>query len=276
MNLSETKKRQNNSENFDKTVKKHKFNRRKASIIAIASAIAIIVAGTYFCFAKLLFVKAVDVVVTQESLIENPYTEEELFIGLGIEKGMGLYAFDAGEAERKAEYNLPYFKEIKVSRRWPGTVVAKVVLEKPEFYCEISDNLYIVSSDLKVLEYTTDARKIKINSLIYLETSGIHNCIVGEELGLENDSKEIISELLPKLEEYGMSDNITSLDVSDRFNIEFMYDTVYLVKLGDIKNLDAKMHYLSKIVEDREGNIGGGIIDLSNVSKKEAKFDKFS
>lgn len=273
--MSVQKKSKKTTKSSDDVVKKVKFNKRKGILLAVVLAVIILVVGVYFCFAKLFFVKNVEVVVTQKTVFENPYTDEQLYSGLGIEKGKGLYSFDATTAEKNAGYNLPYFKEVKISRRWPSTVVAKVVLEEPAFYCEIADNLYVVSKDLKVLEYITNARKIKLNSLIYLKTSGIHNCIVGKKIGINDNSEKIILELLAKFSEKGIANNVTSLDVTDEFDIEFMYDTVYLVKLGDIKNLDAKMHYLVKIIEDREGNIGGGVIDLNNVSNKEAKFDKF-
>lgn len=276
INLSEQNTQKKSDNNFDKTVKKQKFNRRKGVVIAIIAALVIVVIGVYFCFSKLFFVKNIVVVEKEESEFESPYTEQQLYDGLGIEKGKGLYSFDASETEEKAAYNLTYFKEINISRKWPGTVCLNVVLEEPAFYCEISDKIYIVSKDLKVLEYTSDSKKIKLLSLIYLETPGIHNCIVGEKLGLDENSEKNISELLAKFEEYAISENITSLNITDRFNVEFMYDTVYLVKLGDMKNLDAKILLLTKIVEDRKGNMSGGVIDLSNASKKEAKFDKFS
>lgn len=261
---------------FDKTVKRHKRINKKAKAVAIVAAIIICAVGIYLCFDKLFFVKSIAVESGDKSDAEKLYTQEQLFEGLGIEKGMGLYEFDADDAEKNAKYSLPYFKEIKISRKWPSTVVAKVIPETPSFYCLISDNMYIVSDELKVLECTTDARKIEVNSLIYLKVGGIHNCIEGEKLGVEEDTEQIIDTLVQELSKQGILERITSIDVTDKFDIEMMYDTTYLVKLDDAKNLDSKIHFLTRIVEERKDASGGGTIDLSNVSKKEAKFDKFS
>jgi cell division protein FtsQ len=267
---------ENTNAQFDKTVKKHKKKRRKSGVAAFVAAVLLVVAGIYFCYTKLFFVEKADIVVTDYNGTSLVYSEDEVLSGLGIQKGDGLYSFASDEVEERAKYTLPYFEEIEVTRRWPSTVVAKVSLEKPMFYCTIADKTYIVSEELKVLENTTDARDIGINSLIFLKASGIHNCIEGEKLGIDEDTDEIIEDLVETLDENDVLDKITGIDVTNKFDISMMYGSVYHVKLDDALNLDTKIRYLKRIIEDRKDNAGGGVIDLRNVDENEAKFDKFN
>ena len=274
--MSQQNTNEKTTENFDKTVKKYKKKRRKSGFAAFVVALLLIATGLYFCYTKLFFVEKVDVVISDANGTSLVYSDEEVLSGLGIKKGDGLYSFSASDVEGKAKYNLPYFKEINVSRRWPSTVVVKVSLEKPMFYCTIADKIYIISEDLKVLENTSDARELGKNSLIYLKASGIHNCIEGEMLGVGIDTSEIIFELVEKLDENDILDKITSIDVTNKFDITMMYSSVYFVKLDDAVNMDTKIRYLKRIIEDRKDNPGGGVIDLRNVDENEAKFDKFN
>ena len=275
MSQQNDKKRMNDEDNFEQTVKKQKGKKKKAGLVAFVTAVIFIAVGLYFCYTKLFFVEKLDISVSEQDGVKLCYSEEEVYEGLGIKKGMGLYDFSASDAEENAKYALPYFETVKISRRWPSTVVVKATLEKPSFYCSIADKMYIVSDNLKVLENTVDTREIGVNSLIYLKASGIHNCIEGEKLGIDKDTEEILLGLIEKLSEHDVLEKITSIDVTNKFDITMMYGQTYFVKLDDAVNLDTKIRYLKRIVEERKDNPGGGTIDLRNVEQNEAKFDRF-
>ena len=173
---------------FDATVKKSKKNKRKNALIAFVCVCLVLAAGIFYCMSELFFVKSISVKNTSEDDGNGafPYSDEEMLEGLGIKTGQQLYGFDVKEAQDNAIYNLAYIKDIKLSRRWPSTVVAKVELENPSFYVSVSDDLYILSDNLKVLERTGNVEKIEVSSLILLQAGKIDNCIVGEKLGNVN------------------------------------------------------------------------------------------
>lgn len=263
--------------NFDNTVKKSKKHSMKMMVAAIVCALAVVAAGFYFCTSELFFVKKIDVkdVSNGEYKRDNPYTDEEMLKGLEIEIGTGLYSFDKKKAESNVKYNLPHIKEIKLSRRWPSTVVAKVEYENPAFYISVSDKLYILSENLKVIEKTETAETIEVDSLVFLETGKVDNCIVGEMLGIPEDSIELVEELRKTLDEYSVLRNVKLIDISDKFDVSLMYDSRFEVKLGDSKNLGTKIDFMKRIIADRGDVSPGGTIDVSNVESKEAVYKKF-
>lgn len=262
---------------FDTTVKNKKKQKKRNVAFAVFAIVIVLIVGFCICCAKIFFVKSVAVKDNTEGFVgEFPYTQEEMLAGLGLEMGMGLYDFSAGEAEENAKYNLPYIKEIRVSRRWPSTVVAKTVLEIPTYYVSVDDDLYIVSDELKVLEKTKRFEKIELKSLIHLECSSLHSCIVGEKAGIASDIEKILYDLEEKLEENGVKNEISSINVSDKFNISLTFGTRYVVKLGDSKSLGTKIEFMKRIIEDRTDDIIGGTIDVSDEKNREAIYKKFN
>ncbi|MBO4950429.1 MAG: FtsQ-type POTRA domain-containing protein [Clostridia bacterium] len=264
---------------FDSTVKQKKKGKRRGRILALVIVLAGVAAGFYFCASKLFFVKSVLIKdVTEESkfVAAFPYTEEEMLQGMKLEKNSGLYDFTAAEAEKNARINLPYIKEIDVSRRWPSTVVAKTVLEVPTYYVIVDNDFYILSDEIKVLERTESSEKIELNSLIRLDYKTVHSCIVGEKLGISEDIQKIIFDIEAQLVENGVKNEVTSIDVSDKFNLSITYGTKYIVKLGDSKSLSTKLEFMKRIIEDRVGDVVGGVIDVSDEKNREAIYKKFN
>ena len=263
---------------FDATVKNSKRNKRKSAVIALICICLVVSAGLLYCMSELFFVKKILIknITEGSETVEFPYTDEEMLTGLGIKKGDELYGFNTKEAQNSAVYNLAYIKEIKLSRRWPSTVVAKVELENAEFYVSVSGDLYILSENLKVLEKTSDAEKIEMYNLILLETGKVDHCIVGEKLGVGDDVADIIRDITKELSEKSLLGNISVIDVKDKFNIKLMYSSVYEVILGDSKSLKTKVDFMNRIIADRGENTAGGTIDVSDAEKREAVYKKFS
>lgn len=268
----------NNNSDFDVTVSESKKSRRKGVVLSVILVLVLACVGLYFCTTKLFFVQSLDIKdITDEyeRLVVFPYTEDEMLEGLGIEKGIGLYDFNAGKAEKNAKFTLPYIEDISVSRRWPDTVTVKAVVELPAYYVAVGNDLYIIADSLKVLEKTRDFERIELYSLIRLDCSSIHSCIVGEKLGIPDDIEEIILELYDNMNTYNVAKDVTGIDVSDKFNVSLMYRTRYTVKLGDTKSLGVKIEFMKRIIEDRVDEPVGGIIDVSDEKNREAVYKKF-
>ena len=253
-------------EKADKIIRK---NKAKSGIIGLIFLLAIIVVGIYFCYINLFTLKNIKVVG------DCPYSEEEMMTGMGLEKGMGIYDKTQKEIWEEVKYNLPFIDEIKISRRWPHTIVAKVQKATPTFYISISDDLYILSQSLRVLSKTRSAEDIELNSLIYLKLDNVFSCVEGEYLEISEENSKSLTQLVDILTLYGEFSNITVIDISDRFNMTLQYNSIYEVKLGDTKNLDVKIRFMQKILEKIASSGVNGIIDVSDEDAREATFKNF-
>ena len=264
---------------FDYTVTSKKKSKRKNTVLAVFFVLVLLIIGMYFCASNLFFIEKL--VIDDDTDDDDfpgrfQYTSEQILDGLGLKKGEGLYTFDEKAALEDAKYNLPYIKKIRLARRPFSTLVAKTELESPEYYTLVDNNLYIISDTLRVLEKTNASQKIELFSLIYLDCRQIHSCIVGEKLGVPLDIEKVIYDIQEQLDENDVENEITSIDISDKFNIYMTYGTRYEVKLGNSKNLGTKIEFMKRIIEDRAGDFVGGTIDVSDEKNREAVYKKFS
>jgi len=262
----------NNSDLYaeaDRSILAHKRKNVKNKIIALLVVLAIVGVGFAFCYVKLFKIKKIEV----EG--DCPYTAEEVLSGMGLEYGMGLYEKSEKEIKQNVKYSLSYINNIEVSRRWPSTVVAKVEKADPTFYISLDNNLYIISQSLRVLDKTDEIEKVEVDSLVLLRLDDIKNCIEGEFLGIDEDTEQTILELCTALEENGQRENITVIDVTDKFDISVMYKEKYLVKLGDRRNLNHKIQFMNAIIDRKKNDGTNGIIDVSDENSKEGTFKNF-
>lgn len=259
----------NDSLNLEQAGKRIKKSKAKSKLIGFLFLFVILVVGIYFCYVNLFTLKSIKVVG------DCPYTQEQMMEGMGLEKGMGIYDKTQKEIREEVKYNLPYINEIKISRRWPHTIVAKVQKAEPTFYISISEDLYILSQGLRVLSKTKSAEDIELNSLILLQIDNVYSCVEGEYLEISDDNNKCLTELVLCLKEYDEFANITVIDIQDKFDIKLQYNSTYEVKLGDTKNLDIKIRFMQKILEKIDKSGVSGVIDVSDEETREATFKNF-
>lgn len=262
---------------FDSVVQTKKKSKRISKILAVLIVVAAAVLGFYMCSEKLLIIKNIEVVNSETGEITQlPYTEDELMSFLGISKGMKLYEHSASEMEMSAKYSLTYVKNLDVSRRWPSTVVLNVIPESPLYYVTIENNMYILSDELKVIDVTGDVELVETNKLKLLRVASINQCIKGEKILIDKDIEEIILNITSVLETENCLSDVTMINVTDKFGIELMYDTKYIVKLGDSKDLSNKIKMMNAIIKDKSEKIVSGTIDVTKDYGKTGTFKKFS
>ena len=266
-----------NENNFDEIVSNRKRKGRHKKITALFILFLMIVIGVYLCNSEILVVNKVSVESLEEGKEVNlPYSQTELMSGFGLEKGMGLYKFSSKELEHNAKYNLTYIKDLKISRRWPSTVVAKVIPENLRYYITIDEKMYILSDELRVVDSTDNIEQVEINKLIYLKVENIRSCIKGVKLDVGDDIEKIIIDVANTLESENVLSSITEIDVSTKFDIRLMYDTRFAVKLGDSMDLKNKVKMMKEIVRDKEGELASGTIDVTKDYGKTGSLSKFT
>lgn len=244
--------------------------KNKNRLIAACVLLIIIIAGIVLCYGKLFKIKRL--VVSGEC----PYSEEEMLEGMGLAVGDTLYGKTEKEIKQNVKYKLAYIDNIEIYRIWPDTVKAKVEKANPTFYISIEDTMYVLSQSLRVLSKTDDIEKIELEKLVPLEIGGIKSCVEGEYLLADSNSEQIVKDLYDLLNEYEVFDEITYIDVTDRFDIRLTYGTKFTVKLGDKINLEPKIQFMLTIINEKSKDGSGGIVDVSDDEVKEGTFESYT
>lgn len=250
----------NDEQNFDEIVEKKKKLKKRNKIIAVVAALVVLVLGIFFCYTKLFVVKNITVEFEGERI---PYTAEEVILSSGIKKETPLYEIREDDVKQNTRYSLPYVT-VEVKKKWPSSIVIKAKKKPGRFYMSVSGKLYILSEDLVVLEKTTDIEKIETDSLVFVKLPAVSECIEGQKAAVDENTEEILGEIVTLLSKYGMLSGTKEIDMSNRFDIRMNYDSKYYVKFGDIKNAEQKIQLMKLTIEDKIKSGESGIIDVSN------------
>jgi len=257
--------------NLEAVRKKAKKSKFKARAFCTVFALALCIVGGFLCYSKLFIIK--NCVVNGDV----PYTPDEVLNGAGMSYGMNLYEMSAEEMQENVLYSLPYIDSFTVSHRWPSTIVFNAEPAVPSMYLTVNDKMFVLSQSLRVLSETDDIAYIESNRLLHVVIGGVTKCVAGEYLETEGGTSDVVKEIFGYLYENDLSGKTDELDIYDKFNITFSYDSKYLVKVGDTKNLDLKIKFMRAIIDKKsaESNSAGGIIDVSNENAKEGIFKTF-
>lgn len=234
------------------------FTQRLFYLILLAVLLVVFAVG-----AVAIFFKVSSVTVTGNGEI---YSEEEIVEASGIKKGMNIYLVDDDSVVTNLLSAFPYVKTVTVDRNIPSNVTLELRCDLPNYYFEISGEYFVVSRDLRVVQRYTDkeAMKADLPKIKKLTAGDIKSAIVGSELIFVNSSyAKSLKELLSVLEATELFDGVSSVDLTDRFNMYVVYDGRLKANIGNSDELALKLRFMNEVVKDL--GEARGTIDIKNV-----------
>ena len=228
-------------------------------------ALILLICVAFFTVSVIAFFRISEIEVTGS----EKYTLQDILPALGFQNGDNLFSFRSGAVEEKLKETFPYIASAEISRTSPTKVTINIIDETPVAYTELYGSYYLLSRDMTVLERLTSAPE---NTLISLSASAADVCVVGSAIVFEDDRViPTLTELLDSMESSGILGEIRSIDMTNRFEIEFWYQDRFSVYIGTVDDAEIKTAFLVKIIEklyDYRGHI-----DISDT--REAAFSKF-
>lgn len=181
-----------------------------------------------------------------------------------IEIGDNLIFISKSKINDVITEKLPYVGSVTVKRKLPSELEIKI--QKTEaVYAVVSDGYYILlDKNAKVLE--KDLEYIGDN-IVLLNLGVITSSETGHIISLENDQTLLkLASVNNAFEEIGIAD-ITSIDLSDLYNIKAVYQGRITLELGttDKKSLSKKLALGKSAIEtqDEENPAYRGTINLT-------------
>ena len=111
--------------------------------------------------------------------------------------------------------------------------------------------------------------------LIRVDLDGITKCVAGEFLETDGEGDEILKKLYSVFKEEETASDVTAVDVTDKFNITFVYQNKFEVKLGDSKDFTVKIRYMKAIAGELDAD-DSGVIDVSDENHRDATFKPYN
>ncbi|MGN0695867.1 MAG: cell division protein FtsQ/DivIB [Oscillospiraceae bacterium] len=178
------------------------------------------------------------------------YTAEEIFRASGITVGDNMLREDIAKCSENITSTLIYIESAEVKKIYPSTIKITVEASVPFANVQMTGGYYLISRGGKILEKLSNPK------------SGIMT-ITGSEADItlepgerfssidENKNKDIYA-LLDAFSEHEL-DNITYIDITDRANVSFEYDSRITVELGVVSDLDYRLNFITEILHNQLG-----------------------
>ncbi len=198
---------------------------------------------------------------------ELPYSDQEVIAASGISLNENILTCDVDGVGSKLSKALPYIGGAKVKRSLNGKVVITVELTPGCYSFSLGENIVVVDPEGKVLEHKTEQSEDTYTEIVGADLS---QATPGEKVELIDQGMfTLLSDMYTKLENAGVN-NVTSIDVTDVYDVTIIYDGRITMEIGDTNNLDKKLALAAMVIQ-RENQIDPeqyGVIDLGAVEGK--------
>ena len=270
------------------TLRRRRMLRR---LTAFAMLLCVIGAGIYLTMTMLFRISSIQVQTPDGKQVTEiaGYSADSILQRMGVQLEENIFSFEPGEKAAVLEQNFPLLGSIKVIRDYPNTVVVQVTEAVPAYAVQNGNKWLVISDKWKILsEESTQPEGLctLYGGKLQDTAPGQAFCLVGdadaasasgsEAAGSESTADtgdarmEALRTLRSKLEEYGLSQDVTRLEVADTEQIAFLYQDRISVLLGTLNDLDYKLDRARYVLTNADGKGCGptdtGRLDFSHTS----------
>lgn len=223
----------------------------------------------YYVFAAIVaivvFIILANTVLFNCSAIEvkgiQKYTAEEIIEASKLKTGDSLLSIDASAAERRIVEAFSFVDKCKVEKSYPTKIIITVTEAERWFAVEHDGATYTISRLGKIIE------KAPAGSLPIIVGFEASEPQVGGTLSSEIEGKnDLPTELLSAAEAAGLTD-ITSIDITDRFEITVLVQNRITLQLGIATELENKMYIAKELIDNEITATESVTVNLTNTEK---------
>ena len=270
------------------TLRRRRMLRR---LTAFAMLLCVIGAGIYLTMTMLFRINSIQVQTPDGKQVTEiaGYTADSILQRMGVQLEENIFSFEPGEKAAVLEQNFPLLGSIKVIRDYPNTVVVQVTEAVPAYAVQNGSKWLVISDKWKILsEESTQPEglctlyggKLQdttpgqgfwfVDDADAASASGSEAAESESAVSTETARMEALRTLVSKLEEYGLSQDVTRLEVADTEQIAFLYQDRISVLLGTLNDLDYKLDRARYVLTNADGKGCGptdtGRLDFSHTS----------
>lgn len=270
------------------TLRRRRILRR---LTAFAMLLCVIGAGIYLTMTMLFRINSIQVQTPDGKQVTEiaGYSADSILQRMGVQLEENIFSFEPGEKAAVLEQNFPLLGSIKVIRDYPNTVVVQVTEAVPAYAVQNGSKWLVISDKWKILsEESTQPEglctlyggKLQdttpgqgfwfVDDADEASASGSEAAESESAVSTENARMEALRTLVSKLEEYGLSQDMTRLEVADTEQLAFLYQDRISVLLGTLNDLDYKLDRARYVLTNADGKGCGptdtGRLDFSHTS----------
>ena len=234
-----------------KAKKRHKKFFRRINYILLTIVLCFVF--VIVCMALFLKIESIEVKGNER------YTSEQIVDVSGISVGQNMYSISKPAAKKLIIAEYPYVSDVVIRRTLPSTLTFRITEDLPAYYTEICGEYYILSDTLRVLERTEELPSEE-SALIMIAFSDIKSVIVGEQISFSKEIMfEYVDSFIQSVNLHERKSNITSIDLTKRYNIYVNYEDRFRIYLGDNSETEMKLTFAGLMIDTFEPNQRGEV-----------------
>ena len=231
--------------------------RERIKRISFVSFFALIVIAGFIAFGFSLR----EVSVSGSSI----YSNEDIKKTAESISGKNVLLLNTDKLEEAILTEYPALKEVNVEKKLPGGISVAVTDEKPLYHMSFDGEYYLLSSDLRVMRITNDAKSTE--GVIGIKMSDVKKARTGDVIEFYNEYQYgYIKDLLNEICSHEVGRDVVAVDASDKFDVTLEYGERFTVKLGVGENIHTKLTLAKAYIDSLPEN-ETGIIDSSSTEK---------
>lgn len=203
------------------------------------------------------------------------YTKEQIISTLGVAQGDNLFGFRTEEKEAVLDAAFPLLESIELRRRLPDTVILRVEPAEESYCIQTNTGWLVLSRHRKVMAMAGSQPALPVlrGAVMVVpqvgQTLTLGTAIEDDKTGesLPSEEEKILTELLALLEQYGILQDVTEIDLTETENLFFGYQSRIRVNLGTVNSLDYKVKFAAHLLKNESGDglaaADAGVLDAS-------------
>ena len=199
----------------------------------------------------------------------NYYDDEYVIEKAGISVGDELFGWNMQASCDAIMANYPYAENIYVSITFPFTVKIEIVEKPGVMYAAHQNQYFSFDSTLRVLEIVTDGEEA-FSPFLCVKLPAVASVKKGSVIQFAEAGTDLsyLTQLLDVLAERNLLENVTYVDVSERFSLSFVLLDSVRVEIGTLKDMNIKLTLLQEGLAKNPINHNiYAVIDVSNTTK---------
>lgn len=242
-----------------------KRRRRKQNLSLYYTAIFFLVAVVGIILSLTVFFNVKEVTVTGNSI----YTNNDIILASGIKTGDNLVRLGSSKVEKKIVSSLPYVDTATVTKKFPDKVEIEVTPSVEFANIKYESGYLLISGSGKILSYSA-APKSGYPVIIGCENE---NFDPGKPVTIADEENEkAFYSLIETMIAEDVTEKITEIDISDRYNISIVYDDRIRVELGSLNDLSYKLRFSYMLVNEKISINKKGTLYMKGNNSNEASF----
>jgi cell division protein FtsQ len=249
---------------------KKKKHRRNYSLVFLLIFIVLVSIFAILSFTVLFPIKKV--IITGSSV----YSASDIKSTADIKDGQQIITLKSDNIETAILEKFIYIDETKVKKKFPETIEIEVIPSTPAASIAVTDGYLYLSESGKVLEQNILPKKdapvftgVALSGAVFPGVTIDINADAAQIQNMTDEEKADLSAIALVLEVAAdLPENVREktdyIDVHDRGDIKIMYDNRLELGIGGLSDLEYKLNFLMKIIEDKIGpNTSGKLTMLS-------------